>query len=721
MQEFKEALSSEEAMLADIKKYLASAECSNNRVNKKPLKKEAQQLINAYTDTKKAKKRAAATGSATSSSNLGTKLSRSVNNSSSGTPKKMPPVKVKLSRSVSSSSMNSIDSLLDKMAAEPRKSHTLSGDQMKVKLKNFAYTEKMVKSETIYELDIKNQQHVVDSANRLNDKLFHASATNKKEPKTFSAFTYEHMNKRYARFCKGFSFTDEELNACTNRNDLWTARFMEECYDEAFSSCHAAISVDRWRVRNGFDLGSLDSFPQVVKRLFAIRYSVMEVRKKIILQFLNSLETMLDLEDRAVLGTIKPHEYESHAFVGGGAGTGTGGNNMQNVDTTIFNGKRASLFAKFFSEEYDADFLALYLQKRDTMQAVLQHKLKDVNQTRVWIEVEAEKHSKMTVKTAHASSLLDIGLDGDFSVVLPPAPPPQSMPAKGKAKKKGTGTTDVFKGTAVTTKVVAPSKGKSVPSFVSLPRHWLFCGDCALTEAPLVSFHVSQLPLFCMYLLPDTPVPLQRYLAERVLAFAKNCIVLDMDDNAAAGNMSHADTLSAAASIISTSMDGGGDDDDDDDDRAGGGGGGRRGGASVADTLSARSLTKSRAAARRKEVLARVDIQHIPLSCMMTCLCEEWGKITFEVKMGMMEAGNPIESLRSLNDIYDDNCKMMKDLIASIKATEMELSNAHSVVLNLERNLRKLDRRWKQGTATEVELNEIEDVKRVIEAARMTK
>lgn len=265
-----------------------------------------------------------------------------------------------------------------------------------------------------------------------------------------------YLKNRFPRFTSGFHFTDAEVDKVALRSDLWMTKFMEECYDEALSACDKEINVARRRKRCGLDLGSLDSFPQVIQRYITRSYSVLEMRTTV------SLELLITII----------HYIRKEA-----------GNIDDNSCLQAINGHRAELFAKLLSEEYDVDFLAMFLHVRDVLQRTFSIKLRDVNQQGIWI-----------------TSVPDIN-KGGIESLLP------SSPFTIQENRDPT-TIDFLRCPVAAIKIVP----------VQLPTSLKFVPDYTMPEAPLISFDIHLLARLVSQILPKTtPQKIRTYLAHSIL------------------------------------------------------------------------------------------------------------------------------------------------------------------------------------------------------------
>jgi ankyrin repeat protein len=248
-------------------------------------------------------------------------------------------------------------------ASGPPKRPTVDGkytdEELLIKNINMPYTDSIMKiNETFNITD--NIQPLFDTTNAALDLTsdFTSSLPPPLPPATgFLATTKSSTNikidkfkLKYSRLCKAINFNKIDFNSISSRSDVWMARFMEECYDEAFADCNRTVSASKKVKRCGLDLGAMDAFPLSMQRLLSRTYSVLEVREKIIVEILLSLDKFIHIGDSLQL------------------------NNRKEL---MVNGCRSSLYSKFLSEEYDLAYLAIFLDNREILQNYLRFKLKD--------------------------------------------------------------------------------------------------------------------------------------------------------------------------------------------------------------------------------------------------------------------------------------------------------------------------------------------------------
>ena len=177
-----------------------------------------------------------------------------------------------------------------------------------------------------------------------------------------SVVTVQKLARRYPRLCSVLRLDGVDMSKIKLRSNVWMHKFMEECYDEAFSFCSKPVSDSRRRKRCGLDLGALDAFPLAAQRLLVRTYSVLEMRQQVCLEVLITLESIISIGDAILLGT--------DVDIGCDASM---------MGEMMIDGGRAQIFGKFLSEEYDLDYLAVYLHCRDLIQADLKIRLVDAN------------------------------------------------------------------------------------------------------------------------------------------------------------------------------------------------------------------------------------------------------------------------------------------------------------------------------------------------------
>ena len=502
------------------------------------------------------------------------------------------------------------------------------------------------------------------------------------------------FHRKYPRLCKSFSFTDNDIAGVErSRSDYWMARFLEDCFDEAFTVCNTPVSKeDKWRLRNGLDLGSIECFPKVVERLLNTRYSVLEIRTQICLELLCGLERMVAVSEGCRIAD-PPSSAQA----------------VQQTGEDVYDGERAQLFSKFLCEEYDLDFLAMFLRVRDVVQAAFRFRLRDLNQARIWQDDQDEDlldrdigMSEFTyyrvqqlsstkaaatasgrTKRKHAWSAealtMTAKMDSQINIKRKLARTVASGAAEQQMRgiaeptptaRRGRGTAAGDDEAAQTLHPVQEGK-KVVP--VTLPQSWHFLHDLTMPEAPLVGFDRGLISLMCVHLLPHTGQAVRTYLTDRVVAMTKDSIV---------------DTVTAVRDLATDS--------------------------SILDATGRVSVSTA-----RESYAAGKVVRIIPLYVFFKTLCAEWKKLSLETKVSFIESGAGAESLKDLNDIYKDNSEMARLLDQEIAEVQKSRGAAQSRVLRLEKNIRRLERRRLADSATIAELETIKESKVQLNSDRL--
>jgi hypothetical protein len=534
------------------------------------------------------------------------------------------------------------------------------------------------------------------------------------------------FHRKYPRLCSSFHFTDADIAAtdAASRSDYWMARFLEDCFDEAYIVCNTPVSKEtKWRLRNGLDLGSMDCFPKVVERVLNTRYSVLEIRTQVCLEFLCGLERLIHCSETSRIAELPPSALA-----------------VQGTGEHVYDGERAQMFSKFLSEEYDLDFLAMFLHVREVVQTVFQFRLRDLNQARIWLDYEKqedllekdigmaeftyyrvqqrEKTSALAASTLAGTSTTTPGgkrkiawsaetmtltakLDAQIgarkrnrgraaaeaedgaqarSMSLSPQKRSKTAgsasedlqlmsPASKRARSTTAGTSGIAtmdttagaSGTAADTLHRPPEGKKIVP--VSLPNSWHFLHDLTMPEAPIVGFDLGLISLLFMHLLPKTSQSVRTYLTDKVVTTTKEALM---------------DTPAAIRDLASDS--------------------------SIIDSTGRVSI----AAARNSYAAGKV-IRIIPLYIMLKTLCTEWKKLSLETKVSFIESGAGSASLKSLNVLCADNNELKRSIDRDIQENQKALGAVNATVLTLEKVVRRLERRRVAGTATPQELDTIEE------------
>lgn len=554
------------------------------------------------------------------------------------------------------------------------------------------------------------------------------------------------FHRKYPRLCRSFKFNDADIDNIGSeqkRSDYWMARFLEECFDEAFVTCNTPVSKEtKWRLRNGLDLGSLDCFPKVVERLLSVRYSTLEIRTQVCLELLCGLDRLLAVSDAARVAELP----ESATAV-------------QQMGEDVYDGERAQMFSKFLSEEYDLDYLAMFLQVRETIQKAFHFRLKDLNQARIWLddkdETLVEKEQLMTSNTYYR--VQQLGKTGGLST------PPRSTNANtlmsksvalgekrkftwsaealsmsskqetrsGRRKSSLSASKDdegvEFGGRPAAGNVstgkrsaMATSSNVSELAGLSSTKRMRNSADFSATAATQSTASAAAglnetgrmedtlhkppegkkvvpvtLPNNWHFLhdltMPEAPIVgfdmglvslVCMHLLPRCAQAARTYLTAKV---MAMTKESLMDTVAAVRDLASDS--------------------------SILDATGRVSVSTA-----RDSFAAGKVIKVIPLYILLKTLCAEWKKLSLETKVSFIESGAGSASLKSLNVIYQDDSATMKQLEQDIAEVQKNLGAAQARILGLEKNLRRLERRRLACIVSPAELDAIEDARIQLDA-----
>ncbi len=79
--------------------------------------------------------------------------------------------------------------------------------------------------------------------------------------------------KKYPRFCQNLLSTINLASLDLQmRSNLWMIKFIEDCYNHAFTSISVEAGSKKGKRLGNISLGSLDSFPLVAERLVSQTY-----------------------------------------------------------------------------------------------------------------------------------------------------------------------------------------------------------------------------------------------------------------------------------------------------------------------------------------------------------------------------------------------------------------------------------------------------------------
>lgn len=476
------------------------------------------------------------------------------------------------------------------------------------------------------------------------------------------------LRRRYPRFCGGLSFTEELVATIQPRSDVWLMNMIEGSYEDAIDASYKHVSAARKRRRCGLQLGSLDAFSLVTARFIARIYSVLEVRNRICVELLVTLEAS--------------------------KAKGNPMNSLIKNDSMIYDTDRVNTFSKFLAEEWDLDYLSLYLHNRDIIQNHFNIKFRELAMQGVRSPDDPFDYpeklreillSQLRASEQFAAKALLRPLQEDRPA-LPPVPLaknnssriPSSTggalvapgPEDGRAFVRRSGSAgSIFvegagpeaaaeggesreavikrkKKTMLKPLYISESKEKVVP--IALPPTLYFVPDSGLPEAPSLAFHAMSLPVCCEVVLPRCHSKLRKYLGGKVIAGIKRRL-------------------------------------------------------------------ESVAPVRPGENGINIDEENVlvPISVFLFTVCEEWRQMPQELREKFGTAGKSVVSLGKLNDVYASNCQAQKERLEEIKQAEIQLSQCSSTIATLDKAVRRCERRWKDNRrhATDEELNNISNLR----------
>jgi hypothetical protein len=311
---------------------------------------------------------------------------------------------------------------------------------------------------------------------------------------------------------------------------------------------------------------------------------------------------------------------------------------IERDDNLVYDCGRASAFSKFLSEEWDLDFLAIFLLNRGILQKQFNFKFKDVFNFGLCPTTDLFAHSNklrglaMTqfkdredVVPAVKRRLMSQSLDGALSQLESEGKNPVAPSSRRNRNGSVTGVPECIHGFE-----------KVVPIAVSAYLHFL--PDAALPEAPALCFHRDMLDACSEIILPDCPAALRAHVSEKVL-FCVRKLLRDVTP------------IQRRASVT---------------------------GGSAAESEPA-------------------AFTYIPASVFLNVLCEQWKSVPEEIRQKFAGAAKAGKSLERLNDVYDNNNRASKERLEEIRQTEMKLSQSASRLLKLRKQERKWERKWKDN------------------------
>jgi hypothetical protein len=578
----------------------------------------------------------------------------------------------------------SVDDLLRVYAEDlrSREKHTLSQEQMKLKTASVPFVETAKKIESY--LDVNKPLSASDKGGNekpfeigkdsayspefldlelTEDNMPQALKPNTERLKHVSAMRFK---KKYNRFVSNLQFTDIDLKDIQPKNDKWIVRFMETCYDEATNAFNSEGTYGKVAFYEGLNLGALDNFAYLVQRILTKYYSVLEIRKKMTLQVLYTIELLIQ---RSEMSKFKINSTASSIIK--------------------FDSNRALLFSKFLTEEYDLDVLCIFLYGRQLIQQTLNQKLKDLNPTRMVIKNVQNKDliEKPFVQTKlfqQQQQLQSPTTQNNRSVAKENNNSTFFTETKGTTNSYLTNLYDTDK-YLKTLKGSSPERSPSklnnlqntremildkiVP--VELPSKWYYLVDVATIEAPLIGFHESLLWYFTCLIIPpvsDRQAPLS----------SSSSVVFSSSSSAALTEETV--NMNQISKIRSYFQD-------------------KCWDINLFDCVKDSIGSSSRIS---KETLHSVSVYSF-----LRTLCMEWKKISREDKAEFSHEGLVVDSLKSLNEIYQDNCAKMKITQQSLLDAESDFVIAKAEVIKLEKELKRYERKFSRKLTEGQEVDKI--------------
>jgi hypothetical protein len=110
---------------------------------------------------------------------------------------------------------------------------------------------------------------------------------------------------------------------------------------------------------------------------------------------------------------------------------------------------------------------------------------------------------------------------------------------------------------------------------------------------------------------------------------------------------------------------------------------------------------------------------HVPLHLLLMTIIDEWKKVPTDAKDKFIGRDETTEQLRVLNVIYDKDSLMVKELAESIRLANVELSVCTSNCAKLEKQMRRLERKWADDQATQEDMDELTSVRVAVTEAQV--
>ena len=234
-----------------------------------------------------------------------------------------------------------------------------------------------------------------------------------------------------------------------------------------------------------------------------------------------------------------------------------------------------------------------------------------------------------------------------------------------------------------------------------------FVNDYIVPNAPLVSFDVALLAGICLIIFPDASLQLRSYLVEKVLDFLTKqikeyqqrlTVYLPVDTSTSQSIGSEALHVINKLSGLSTMSE------------------------STPETIntSTRTITPYGYSPEYHGININ-GLNVIPIYMLLYSILEEWRLIPRETKETFGNIGATRESLKKLNEIYDNNCEIAKKVQAEILEAKLLVGNCETSIIQLEKTIRRLTRKWEEQTSTDDEFNDLQNAKIALNETKTSK
>lgn len=482
------------------------------------------------------------------------------------------------------------------------------------------------------------------------------------------------IQNRFPRLCGKLGITETDIGQAGRRSDIWMIKFMEDCYDEAYGATKASISSQRKKKRAvGMDLGGLDAFPLIIQRILGRMYSVMEIRKKVCVEILLSLDLLIrrSEESAVALSTEKSELSEASDLLS---------SILNDPESSVrMNGHRAQIYAKFLSEEFDLVYLAIYLNARESIQRYFGIRFRDLIQPMQW-----NKPSNSAIASIVRNSQFGRFDDNTIGFAWPSSDNQNSSNAFESVEAQHFQVIDE--------NTSQPFKA----SQVELPKRMIFISDFSICDIPMLAFDSGLLFSILTHIFPEYSSLGKLYLKYKVLSSLSPFIkeYCDILHGLLHIDRSYGGKIERLLSEIEKIMD------------------------SLNNSMTSLSSPSIQGTDSSDLNITEASIgvpikggNYIPIDLLLYVLCLEWKNVPPEAKKSFGNQGNALDSLRSLNDLYENNFEAMHRIQTDIREMKTLIGQVNARILVLDKKNRRLDRKWKNNQISPDELLEWQDIK----------